>query len=391
MDESQELHQGPRDEIDLKRYIAFLSRWWRLIALFTVLGALIALGLSLLSPRVYQSESNLVIIRSGVLFNLTDDKVQAISDVGPGTATSLQDRRVSLLAIATSPEIAVRVIERLGSQLTQELREPNTLQKRVRITGSGDLIQVEAMSVDPNHAALIANAWAEAYRDMANTLYGDYSLDAEGLQPQVESTKAEYDAAQQALVTFIAQDPSGDLRSQIHNKQEIIAALEGSSQVTAQTVISKYQESETRLLVNYLDAIVSARSEVISRQVTERVQDFNDAHALKRKIQRMLTNAQALRKRLDAPGTNNLGGDQLAAMLLEASAFSSGADLPVTLQVPFNQVSDVSVQDQRQALDSLIQTLTTTDQEPRRPDSDSGTAVDRKQGLSISDRGCAGR
>lgn len=363
MEQSENLTQTTTDEIDLRRYAAFLGRWWRLIALCTVLGGLIAFGLGTLNPRVYEAEANLVVVRSGMLFNLDDNKVQAITDVGPGATTSLQDRRVSLLAIATSPEIGERVIEKLGSALAPELREPNTLQGHVRITGSGDLIQVQATVVDRKQAALIANAWAEAYRDLANNIYGDYSLNVEVLTPQVESTKSAFDAAQSALVAFIAQDPSGNLENEILARQRILTALQGSGQVSAQTVITKYQEAETRLLVNYLDAIVNTRSEVFSNQVSERIQELDDLYALKRKLQRVLLNAVALRQRLAAPGNPNVGGDQLAAMLLEASAFTSGADLPVTLQLPFTQAVDVSVQDRRESLDSLIQTLTTTEQQ----------------------------
>ena len=71
-----------------------------------------------------------------------------------------------------------------------------------------------------------------------------------------------------------------------------------------------------------------------------------------------MADANSLRSRLTSGSPSSARGDELAGLLLEASAFSTWSSLPVNLQIPIDQLSTgATTADQLRNLDSLIATL----------------------------------
>ncbi len=351
------------DEIDLRRVLAFLRRWWLLIVVCGILGGASALAVSLLQPSSFEATVNLVIVRSAAIFNF-DEKIQSVSDVDPRSSADLQDRRKSLAAVAASDEVAARVLAALGDQLDPALRSVAALRGRVRAVTDGDLIQIVAQAGSPEQATLVANAWARAYEALTNEVFRDDALTPDVLQEQLAAAKSAYEARQAELVTFLEQDPSTALAARVLEKKQLLSELQNGKQKAVAAVISQTRDAQTRLLKSYLDALVKTRSAIIDQQVDARVQTLADLYSQKSKLERLRAGAQLLRDRLDASPATSLPGDELAAALLEASAFTSGADLPVNLQVPLDQLAaGTSSSAQRDVLDSLIRVLDARTQE----------------------------
>src|SRR5581483_6319510 len=120
------------DELNLARYFAVLRKHWRLILLCGVLGAVLAFLVITVLPQTYQSEADLVVIRAGTIVNL-DPKLQTISDPALNGDLSQLVQRSSLTAIATNPDFATTILEKIGPQLPEDLRIPTTLLKRVDV------------------------------------------------------------------------------------------------------------------------------------------------------------------------------------------------------------------------------------------------------------------
>lgn len=295
--------EAPDDELDVSRYLRILLHWWRLIVLCAVLGALAALGASLTMSKSYQAEASLAILRAGTVVNF-DSKIRTVSDTDPNAPNfDPLGRRKSLVTLGTNPELAQTVVNQIGSQLPERLRDPTVLTRIVNVRNDGDLIIVQVTSVDPVQAALIANTWAQSYQDRVNAVYAENPLTVESLRTQTSAAQKDYAAAQAALADFLNVSPLEQLARQ------------------------------QNLLIAQLDSQIGVLAKLIQLEAE----------------------AKALRQRIASGSADASRGDELASLLLEASAFSNGAGLPVNLQIAFDPLNPTTTTaDRLTQLDSLI-------------------------------------
>lgn len=291
------------DELDLSRYLRALLRWWRLIVLCAALGALAALAASQMTTNLYQTEASLAILRAGTIVNF-DSNIRMVSDTDPNAPNpDILGRRKSLVTLGTTPELAQAVVNEIGSQLPERFRDPAVLARIVKVRNDGDLIFIQVTSVDPAQAALVANTWARIYQDRVNALYSENPFNPETLGAQVSTARQNYDAAQGALVNFLNTSPLEELT----RKQDLLAA-----QLDTQTAV--------------LAKLIQLEQE-----------------------------ARALRERIASGSADASRGDELASLLLEASAFSTGAGLPVNVQINFDSLnSNATPAERLTQIDSLI-------------------------------------
>ncbi len=306
---------SPDDEINLARYLNVLTRWRRAILVCAILGAFAAFVASAMMSRTYTAEASLALVRSSAIVNF-DSKIRTVSDADPTTINPDQaSRRKSLVTLAQSAFIAQAVVNQIGAQLPESLRDPTTLAQNVKISNDGDLILVQVTMRDPALAALIANTWAQLYQARINTIYGESPLASDTVGTQAEQAKQNYETAQAALIDFLNASPLERLTR------------------------------EQNLLATQLDNQVAVQTKLI----------------------RLRAEAQALRQRLASDAANVSQGAELASLLLEASAFSTGAGLPVDLQIALDPTnSNVSVAEQLARLDSLIAAVDARAQELER-------------------------
>jgi polysaccharide biosynthesis transport protein len=137
------------DEIDLRQYVNVLRRRWKWIVGLTIAAALLVGIASLLTSPTF--EATAVAITSN-------------NPTNAGTSTTALSPQVQL-TLMTSPEVGVRVIQTLGDKLTALQRDPAVLSRQVQVktdTTDKSLFRVTAQADQPQRAADIANAWADA-------------------------------------------------------------------------------------------------------------------------------------------------------------------------------------------------------------------------------------
>ena len=280
----------------------FQKYYW-LILLGPLVAGLAALTWTFLQPPVYEAEAQLAIVKSGSIVNF-DPRYKTVSEID-STIIDQTARRKSLATLAKSEALASAVSDKIGAHLDSGERVSSNLLDQVNASIDGDLVRIKVRANDPQKAALIANTWSELYRDQVNQVYGEETLTASDLQAQVDAAKHDNDAKERA----------------------------------------------GRFLLN-------SPIDLLSRQINQKQQQLADLVTLENKLDRLLADATALKGKLASGTVADGRADELAALLLGASAFSTWSNLPVNLQIPIDQLSPGStVSDQLRNLDTLIATL----------------------------------
>jgi succinoglycan biosynthesis transport protein ExoP len=229
------------DEIDLRRYVDVLRRRWKWIVGLTIAAALLAGIVSLLTPPTFEA---------------TAVAIMSNNPSNTGTSTTVFSSQVQF-TLMTSPDVSSRVIQTLGDKLPAVQRNPAVLARRVQVkTDATDksLFQVTVQAAQPQSAADIANAWADAgvavLNQQANDALGqsiapleqaktkaqsDLQIAEENLKnverdSQIDPLTEEISRTQQALTTQIIQ-------------REIVRA----SRAQAQTLMQQVQQGQVTL------------------------------------------------------------------------------------------------------------------------------------------------
>ena len=349
-----------RDEIDLRPYIQLLLRWWReelLIVLVVVVAVVAFATISAATATTYSSSAMVAIVRttSSVSF---DDRFTTESD----TSTQIAARRNALLGLATSPTLATEVIALLGDQLDEDDRQPGRIAGAISARlgldaarSDSDLLIITATINDPDKAAAIATAWAEAFVRLANSVYGQVP-DAIIVSIEAEQTRAqaEYNNTQLALQEYIANDQSAELTRQIgqtealidqlrRNKTETLVKLVDQSiaartslfqsyvseQVSnAQLAYQKEQAGRRALVSAYLDAIYNGQTLVFSEQAQFKLQEMSGAYDRLARATSLLEEARTLRTQLADADQDRLVSGALTLQILHLQAFAGNTQPP---------------------------------------------------------------
>ena len=171
------------------------GRYWRWLVLAGLLGALAAVGLTMLQPRTYHATAN--------LFLATPDAENAFTEEDPDRRVRNQVERIR------SREVAERAAATLGGGVTAESVTDAT---EVEAEIENDLISVTATAAGAERAAAIANALADAYVD--------------SVEEQVQAT------TDQALKEL--EDNAVELRSRLRSVEERLADAPEDSALLAQ-------------------------------------------------------------------------------------------------------------------------------------------------------------
>jgi uncharacterized protein involved in exopolysaccharide biosynthesis len=204
------------DEIDVRRYIGIIARRWPEILLTTVIVTVLGIaGVTafkrLLTKPMYEAVASAAIVRTLTDVNL-DQRFTTTSDQ-PNTMDATS-RRAALVALVNSGAIAQEVATKLSDQLNLLEQNPSTLLGMVEgemgtvngRPGQSDLILMRAVADSPEKAALIANAWAEAYVNQVNRVYGQVPDELfKTVQAQLGNAQDSYKKAQTDLEQFISE------------------------------------------------------------------------------------------------------------------------------------------------------------------------------------------
>jgi uncharacterized protein involved in exopolysaccharide biosynthesis len=213
-----------------------IARWlgaliWQnkvLLGALAVIGALLGLAYTYISPIPYEAVANIAMIKSRTDVQF-DSRIKTISpDLASAAQAATDARKASLLTLALNGNIAQNVIQKMGERLPVEDRNAARLLSRVKaeIPNKADLISIKVQHAQPDVAATIANAWANEYERYVNAIYGTTSGDdvTGALQTELDRTRKDSDAAQIALEKFIADNKADELSRVIRDSQLLIDA-----------------------------------------------------------------------------------------------------------------------------------------------------------------------
>lgn len=388
------------DEIDLTIYLDILLRWWWLPALLALVAGFAAFVVVSLPQPVYQARAGVVTLRSRAEISLgsgfetiTEDDLNAATGQIIANNAIMERTRMRLntmVGLVHSGAIAQAASEKLEGVLPDEEREPAELVEAISAeilelensSGSSDTIQIIATHEDPEIAAAIANAWAEAYATYINRIYGEsaYAPFAD-IQGQLAEARTEYDTAQEALLTFLTEDDRiSELEREIAEEEEIVGRLRVARQTAASAVIDKavdvkqqlitaylQDDAENRLfafnkgqaatreiLGNWIDAEVENRMMAIQRDRSQRLQLFNAAVAAettslmrvfelerdeilnriqrdwerKNRLEGLVQEAEMMRDQLVRGGEPSAASNGLALLAFKSRVFATAGGLP---------------------------------------------------------------
>lgn len=231
------------DEIDLTHYIRVLwSRWPEIILIVLVVVLLVATAVGVykwFTPPIYESTATAVIVRTSTDVRF-DDRFTTTSEA---ENPDLNSRRAALVALVSSGAIAQQVIAELGDALPATLQNPTDLldviQGELATTdgraGQSDLINITARTDSPALSATIANAWAKAYVQQVNSVYGQVPNEMLGtIAAQLAAAQQDFAQAQAQLETHLADSPWQELERQFAVNAQLLDALQ-AAQVSALT------------------------------------------------------------------------------------------------------------------------------------------------------------
>jgi len=326
--------------VNLGAYVYALRRWFRFILLCGVVGAAFGLVISLALPATYEAEARVSLVRAGTLVNF-DTRITTISDLASAT-NDPTSRRKGLAILAEDADLAAAVIATLGARLGEPTPSPVVLLSAVDVVTEGDVLRIKAQWTDGAIAALIANTWASEYERRMNAVYAESPVTASDVAALAQTARQDYDKRQADLAAFLRISRADQIQRQIADNLAVIESLKTGGATGT----------------NYLDSLIAARKTVLDHQAAVKGERLADLYTLQGKIDRLLTDAAVLRARLSS-GAAASRGDELAVLLLEVSASTTWASLPVSLQVPMDQLAPGAPPgDTLRGVESLVATLT---------------------------------
>ena len=281
-------------EFDLREGILVLAAWWREIVGLAVVAMVLGTAFYIITLE-YETAADVVVLRArtGVVFD--DERFTTLEGRQP--AAELLAGRDTLFGLASSGAVALAVSEHLNEEASGIQWQPAALMESVdaELVGvrgarntrgqASAMVRITARADSPEHAALIANAWAEAYVDLVNTLYAPNSAEQLGsITGELAAAQDAYDAAQRDLEEFVSSNEARRVEQEINAR---VAVLEG-----------------------YFDSAIRS---------------LNENRATRRRVRRLLAAAQSLGDHIDAGGAAGLVSNGLAIQLLKVEAYVTAA------------------------------------------------------------------
>jgi uncharacterized protein involved in exopolysaccharide biosynthesis len=302
-----------------------LKKRFLLIIAGAVIAGVVAIVLSLVWPPKYESQSLLLItkLRSSVTLDPRFETV-AEEDIVNLSIQEEQVRRQTLVALAESRALFLKVIDLLGEDLMPDERTVSYLAGVTDVGTVGNLLTLAAQASSPEKAADIANAWAQVYQEQVNRLYSTVAPSLGQIEAELENAAASYEAAKTAYEAFVLESPLEELNRQMEQKRAVLQELE-----------TAYLKAARRRVDMYLARAAS--------------------------IEQSLLDAEGLNLQLagSAETTELSDGELLALYVLEADAFAGEYLLPVTLDIGagWPVEGQVAVEEAMGRLDHLVATL----------------------------------
>lgn len=256
-------------------------RKWIIIQAFFIISFTAILGSFIITP-VYETSAK-------VLIETSDTTSSLLASIGLSDLSSLitagsETEMETNIALSTVDPLLENVILRLQVRTRDgNLMKPDELQKSIFIISTifprpnvqidqvedTDLIEIKAMSSDPEEAAMIANTLAEAYtEENLKQRKEEYTKARMFIEDQVKVVKADYLHALEEIKEFMIREKT------VHLETETKAAIEKMAELMKEKEDNIIDISETRAKMKTLKAQLSRGSEtaVSSSAISENPQ-----------------------------------------------------------------------------------------------------------------------
>ena len=304
-------------------FVRLLRRSWRLLVIGPVAAAVAAALLSLfVLPMRWDATSSLIMTLVKPSISL-DPRVQTVSDEDLVRTSSSDDRgrRETLLGLVLSDDVIGQLWQEASGDLPANVQSVTDLKERLQPGARANVLNLTARGDTPAQAARLANLWAQVAEQRINALYSQAMQPPTQAAAQAAAAQKTYLGAEQALIVFLQNSPIDELQRQIDQKKSVLDTLQ-RQQVKA---------LETRL--------------------QSRLDNLN-------KLDLLLANIKALQDQARADQAGSASAAALSSLLVQVSAFTTGAIIPVQLQIPIEQLRDAASPAQRLSnLDVLAASL----------------------------------
>jgi uncharacterized protein involved in exopolysaccharide biosynthesis len=183
------------EQIDLRPTVEYLLRyWWAPVGIAVALAALAAVY-ALTRPDSYQASALVVVGEPGQRVILdprfeVNDRPDELLNVYPELALSDEVLSAVLPDVDAASEGAINTVPALRESL------------RVERGNDPRLMYLRGHHADANLAAVMANAWAREFVDLANRVYGNQGGQVDFYESQLEQSARDVAAAEAALTDY---------------------------------------------------------------------------------------------------------------------------------------------------------------------------------------------
>lgn len=355
--------------VDLAKYLRPLSRYWRLLAGFGVVGAALGLAFSYIFPSNYEAVASVAIVntRTEVQF---DPRIRTLLP-DDGSTTVNESRRNALIGLVLSTEIAQKAVDQFRDRLPLAERDPSRLILRVKgdSVTRGDLIQIKVQMPDSDLAADIATFWAREYEKIANAIYAGSSLEyVSAIRSELDRSREQVTSAQAELNAFLKSSRQDELRLTIANRSRQIDSLEARKLAGTRSDMERAQSAlaDVRTLSEAQSRARQLR--ILAAAMRDHVRSGGDAVAATNTLPLMQLKLQAYA--VTTGGQRASGDDAAVKTTTDAQRPDSAKEPPKTvIQIPLLSQSSalqvqvvapsvvISAEQQLRDLDALIGSL----------------------------------
>jgi hypothetical protein len=270
-------HNGLREDLDgisdrdprgLTRtdvVLAWAFANWHFLLVSLASGLVVGLGTAMLQPPRYVAEALIAPARTRTQVQF-QNSIQTVGDTPSsgslGSAAvppASPERRQALADLVNNSTVETRVIPNLAGTFAASDLRPGQLLAHIHggLKPRSEIISIQADGDDPIRAVVLANAWATAYADLVNGLYGngDSASSLSQLEAQRDEAFAQQEATQNALTSTLRSNSVDALTREVADKSNQLAmwyraGVVGSGRDTSKPdpSVDDYRLAEARTL-----------------------------------------------------------------------------------------------------------------------------------------------
>ena len=166
-------------------YLRRLGRQWKLILIPTVIALLVAVLVSFLQPVRYTASATMIAPNPQLIWRWTNKVTDRVD--------FRFDWRAEVMPLVKTEKVASLALEQVDGELSQTYTPQEVIGATSVQPGAGSLFIISVESSDPNDAALLANALADALSTVVDDVYAGNQDAFDDALDEVKTSFEEWD------------------------------------------------------------------------------------------------------------------------------------------------------------------------------------------------------